>query len=511
MLKYTFKRLGSTVLVLFLASILVFFLTVHSGDPLEDLRESNDPDAPFQMEQRIYHMQLDQPWYTRYWGWLQGVLGCFRLSCDFGTNREGQDLNPILMQAAQDSLRLVFIATIASIVLGILIGILTAIRQYSLFDYSVSFIVFLFFSLPTFWAAVLAKDYLAIYFNDWMQEGAEFSGGQLLLISGVMAVAVPLIAGGSAMRRLVTGAVVGLFSAGALWYFDSAQFALYPRVGALGIILISLGLAVGLTALIAGLKNRQVLYTALTVAALSIVSYYATWNLLQDPPGGWFFLGALFVLTIVICVVIARTMGGYAKGQATSVAVLTGVLSSALILLDHFMYHWPNMMSLKPRPISTIGSHTRRFTEDDVTWWQVNLDLLTQLWIPTVILMLISLATYTRYTRSSMLEVARQDYIRTARAKGASERTVVLKHAFRNALIPLATIVAFDFAGLIGGTVVLERIFNWNGMGQLFVTALQQVDPAPVMGFMIITGFVAVLFNFFADILYAVLDPRIRV
>lgn len=497
--------------MLFLSSILVYFLTVHSGDPLEDLRESNDPDAPFQMEQRIIHMELEKPWYLRYWGWLQGVAGCFRLACDFGTNRDGQNLNPIFIQAAQDSLRLVLIATLASIILGILIGILTAIRQYSTFDYTVSFIVFLFFSLPNFWAAVLAKDYLAIQYNDWMQDGAHFSWGQILFISAVVGIGIPLVAGGPPLRRIITGIVMGLFSVGALWYFDSAQFALYPRVGALGMIILTLGLAVGLTALIAGLKNRQVLYTALTVGVLGIVSYYATWNILQDPPGGWFFLGALFVLTVVICIVIARSMGGYAKGQATTVAVLTGVLSSALILLDHFMYHWPNLMSLKPRPIATIGSHTRRFTEDDVSWWQVNLDLMTQLWLPTVILMLVSLATYTRYTRASMLEVARQDFVRTARAKGATERTVVLKHAFRNAMIPLATIVAFDFAGLIGGTVILERVFNWNGMGQLFVTGLDQVDPAPVMGFVVITGFVAVMFNFFADILYAVLDPRIRV
>ncbi|GFZ81837.1 ABC transporter permease [Nesterenkonia alkaliphila] len=511
MLKYILKRLGSTLVVLFLSSILVFFLVVHSGDPLEDLRESNDPDAPFQMEQRIHHMQLDQPWYVRYWGWLQGMLGCFRLSCDFGTNRDGQQLNPILMQAAQDSLRLVLIATIASIVLGILIGILAAIRQYSTFDYTVSFVVFFFFSLPTFWAAVLAKDYLAIHYNNWMQDGAEFTTGQIFFISLVLAIGVPLVAGGPPLRRLITGVAVGLFSAGALWYFDSTSFALSPRIGAIGLIVMALGLAVGFTALIAGLKNRQVLYTALTVALIGIVAYYATWDFLQDPPGGWFLLGALFVLTIAVCVVVARLMGGYAKGQATAVAVLTGALTSGLILLDHFMYHWPNMMSLKPRPISTIGSHSRRFTEDDVTWWQVNLDLLTQLWVPTVLMMLISLATYTRYTRASMLEVSRQDYIRTARAKGANERTVVLKHAFRNALIPLATIVAFDFAGLIGGTVIVERVFNWNGMGQLFITALQNVDPAPVMGFVVITGFVAVMFNLIADILYAVLDPRIRV
>ncbi|WP_044494167.1 ABC transporter permease [Nesterenkonia massiliensis] len=511
MLKYILKRFGSTILVLFGASVLVFFMTVHSGDPLADLRESNDPDAPYQMEQRIRVMNLDQPWYVRYWGWLRGVLGCFYGQCDFGVNREGQQMNSILAGAAQDSLRLVFIATIASIVIGILIGIMSAIRQYSLFDYSVSFIIFLFWSMPVFWVAVLAKDYLAIGYNNWMQDGGHFSWPQIFIISAVLAVAIPLVAGGDPKRRVITGVMTFAASAGALWFFDSSSFATTPRIGGIGIIILSLALAVGLTALITGLNNRNVLYTSLMVAGIGIVAYYATWGLLENPPGGWFLMLGLFALTIVVCVVLARVFGGYAKGQATAVSVITGTLISGLILLDHFMYHWPELISLKARPISTIGSHTRRFTEDDVTWWQVNLDLLTQLWVPTMVLMITSVATYTRYTRSSMLEVARQDYIRTARAKGANERSVTFKHAFRNAMIPLATIVAFDFAGLIGGTVIMEQVFNWNGMGGLFVTGLQQVDPAPVMGFVIVTGFVAVMFNFLADIAYALLDPRIRV
>ncbi|GAA3071774.1 MULTISPECIES: ABC transporter permease [Actinomycetes] len=510
MLTYILKRLGSTIIVLFGASVLVFFMVVHSGDPLSDLRESNDPDAAHQMEQRTQAMNLDQPWYIRYWWWFRGVAGCVTLSCDFGTNRDGQHLNSILANAAQDSLRLVFIATIASIVLGILIGIISAIRQYSLFDYTVSFIVFVFFSLPIFWAAVLGKEWLAIRYNNWMADGS-YSWGQMLGISVVLAIALPLIIGGEPLRRVITAGMTFVASVGALWYFDASNFAHEPRLGAVGIIVLSLGLAVGLTALLAGLGNRRVLYTALTVSGLGIVSYYATWELLAEPAGGWFLLLGLFLLTIAICLVLARTMGGYAKGQATAVAVITGMLTSGLILLDHFMYHWPSLLSLKSRPVSTIGSHTRRFTEDDVTFWQVSLDQLTQLWIPTMLLMIVSLATYTRYTRASMLEVARQDYIRTARAKGANERTVVFKHAFRNALIPLATIVAFDFAGLIGGTVIVESIFNWNGMGGVFITGLRNVDPAPVMGFVMITGFVAVIFNFIADIMYAVLDPRIRV
>ena len=121
-----------------------------------------------------------------------------------------------------------------------------------------------------------------------------------------------------------------------------------------------------------------------------------------------------------------------------------------------------------------------------------------------------SIASYTRYTRSSMLEVLGQDYIRTARAKGLPEHTVITRHAFRNAMLPLLTIIAFDFAGLIGGAVITETVFGWKGMGELFRTGLAQVDPAPVMAFFLVTGGAAVLMNMVADIMYAYVDPRIR-
>ncbi len=125
-------------------------------------------------------------------------------------------------------------------------------------------------------------------------------------------------------------------------------------------------------------------------------------------------------------------------------------------------------------------------------------------------LTLISIASYTRYTRSSMLEVMNQDYIRTARSKGLSERVVIVKHGFRNALIPITTIVAFDFAGLIGGAVITEKVFGWKGMGDMFQTGLHNVDPAPVMAFFLVTGTAAVVMNLVADLAYAALDPRIR-
>jgi len=86
-----------------------------------------------------------------------------------------------------------------------------------------------------------------------------------------------------------------------------------------------------------------------------------------------------------------------------------------------------------------------------------------------------------------------------------------MRHAFRNALIPLTTIVAFDVGGLIGGAIITETVFAWKGMGNLFNTALQQVDVNPMMGFFLVTGAVAIVFNILADLAYSALDPRIRV
>jgi peptide/nickel transport system permease protein len=138
-------------------------------------------------------------------------------------------------------------------------------------------------------------------------------------------------------------------------------------------------------------------------------------------------------------------------------------------------------------------------------------DTFSHLILPTMALMLISLATYTRYSRSSMLEVLNQDYIRTARSKGLTERTVVIRHGLRNALIPLATVVALDVGALLGGAVITETVFEWDAMGRLFIDGLRGLDPSPVMAFFVVIGVMAIMFNLIADLLYAVLDPRIRI
>jgi peptide/nickel transport system permease protein len=109
-----------------------------------------------------------------------------------------------------------------------------------------------------------------------------------------------------------------------------------------------------------------------------------------------------------------------------------------------------------------------------------------------------------------MLEVLKQDYVRTARAKGLRERVVVVKHALRNALIPLITIIVYTIPNIFGGALITETIFNYKGIGWLFIQALGQRDWAIVTAFLLINSFLIVLANLLADILYTVVDPRIR-
>jgi peptide/nickel transport system permease protein len=137
-------------------------------------------------------------------------------------------------------------------------------------------------------------------------------------------------------------------------------------------------------------------------------------------------------------------------------------------------------------------------------------DMAKHLILPVGIATFGSLAGLSRYMRSTMLEVIRQDYITTARAKGLSERVVIYRHALRNALLPVVTLLGFSLPGLIGGSVIFETIFAIPGMGQLFYTGVMSRDYPLVMGILVIGAFLTLIGNLLADICYSFADPRIR-
>src|SRR5439155_9308034 len=155
----------------------------------------------------------------------------------------------------------------------------------------------------------------------------------------------------------------------------------------------------------------------------------------------------------------------------------------------------------------TIGAESPNLTGSLVHVWS---DRFGHLILPAMSLILIQIASWSRYQRASMLEVLNADYVRTARAKGLPPAKVIVRHALRNALIPVVTLVAIDFGLLLSGAVITEKVFAWSGMGQLLLTALSRQDINVVQAWLLVSATMVVVFNLLADILYGYLDPRIR-
>lgn len=146
----------------------------------------------------------------------------------------------------------------------------------------------------------------------------------------------------------------------------------------------------------------------------------------------------------------------------------------------------------------------------DLTEGRTFLGLLKHLLLPALVLSVVSVAGYTRYVRAAMLEVMREDYVRTARAKGLREGRVIRQHAFRNAAIPVVTVATMNIPLIFSGALVTEQVFAWPGMGRLFVNHAARADYPVLMGLVMAVAGLVVFFNIIADVLYAYLDPRIR-
>ena len=142
--------------------------------------------------------------------------------------------------------------------------------------------------------------------------------------------------------------------------------------------------------------------------------------------------------------------------------------------------------------------------------WDMFTNVVGHLVLPAITLAFNQTAIIIRMMRSSMLEVLGAEYVKAARSKGLPEKVVIKKHARRNALIPTATVVGLSFGGLLGGAVLTETIFNWNGLGQWSAQQALNLDTAGVMGFTLLTAVIYVLANLIVDIMYAYLDPRVR-
>jgi peptide/nickel transport system permease protein len=321
MFVYIARRMLISIPVLFAVSVVVFFGISAVGDPLGELRLTPEVSQET-IDNIIERRHLDRPLAVQYGYWLKSAVGD-----KFGTTISGRPIWPDLRRSIWFTLQLVVAAEVIALVLGIGLGVVSAKRQYSIFDYATTTISFLGYSTPIFWFALILQ---VLATNLWQSTG------------------------------------VRLF------------------------------------------------YTA----GLSSI----------DPGTGLTFL----------------------------------------------------------------------------------VDRLQHLALPIIALSYLSIALYSRYMRSSMLEVINSDYVRTARAKGVKEAVVTRKHTLRNALIPIVTLAALNFSSVFSGAIVTETVFAIPGMGVFFLTSLYSREVYSVMAFLMVTSIFVVIGNLVADIMYSYLDPRIR-
>lgn len=238
----------------------------------------------------------------------------------------------------------------------------------------------------------------------------------------------------------------------------------------------------------------------------------------------------LALSAVVISVVVGLPLGILSAvrnnrpvDHAARIVALTGISTPVYwfgfilqLIFFYYFFQWglPNLPN--QGAVSLSAPHVTSYTGIPIldgllnANWSYAWDAFIHVILPSITLAFASLGALTRLVRASMLEVLRQDYITLARSKGLSERIVIFRHALRNALIPALTVAGLLFAGLLGGAVITETVFNWPGVGYLSVQAVLQGDSNFVMLYTLVTALIVVVANLVVDVLYAVVDPRIR-
>ena len=333
MLAYIARRLGVTVVILFGSSYLLYNLAAISGDPLEALRTSREPNVQQQIRNLTRDLNLDVPPPLRYFIWLRGILGVFSGDIDFGKARTGQDVGELIWLAIPTTIRLVLGATILAIVLGITIGIITALRQYSRFDYSMTFVSFLLFSLPIFWVAVLLKEYLAIQFNNFLGDPV-IAPNWLIGMSIFSGIFWSAVISGDRRRVFTIFGVVSVSTAVLLQILSATRWFANPGLGPIVLFLLSVGVAFGITHLSVGISNKVALRASLTMAVLTLVLYY---------PNQWLFdvqnkklVYTLMIITLfVVSAAVPYFMTRIDRGPIIRTSMIAAFLMGLLLSLIH--------------------------------------------------------------------------------------------------------------------------------------------------------------------------------
>jgi len=510
MLAYILRRIGISLMILFGSSFLVYNLAAYASDPLEELRFSTDDSAKQQIAALTRDLNLDLAPPLRYFLWLRGVLGIFTGQFDLGMTRSASTVQSQLAYAIPVTLRLVLVATITALVIGLALGIMSALRQYSRFDYSMTFFAFLLYSLPIFWVAVLLKEFMAIQFNNFL-ENPIISLNWIIGASLFAGIFWSALLGGNRRRFWSVFASAAAVNAIILFLINFTDWFKDPGLGPIVIFVLTVSAALLLSQLSPDTTARAIRKATLIMSFLALLWYY---------PAQWFLntnFSSITLFGLAVGVAITGAVVGHFcsktdRSPVIRAATFIGLVGGGLILVDRLLQSWvPYVTSdaVNGRPIPTFGQRKSELVTDDV--WLNNLDIVTHLALPTLALILISLAGWIRYSRGALLEVLNQDYIRTARSKGLSERTVITRHAFRNMMLPLSSLFVGEMVGLVSGAVITERVFGWQGMGTLGIQAINGDDLNLLMGVNLLLSILVIGGNLAADLVYSVLDPRIRI
>jgi peptide/nickel transport system permease protein len=335
MLAFIGRRIAISFLILFGSSFLVYNMEAIAGDPLASLAESSARNKAYLISRLTAQLQLDVPPPARYFIWLKGVFGIFIGHLDFGKTRAGGSVLELIGAAVPVTLRLVTAATVLAIVLGIAIGVLSAIRQYSRLDYSMTFVSFLFFSLPVFWIAVLLKQYFAIGFNDFLASG-QVTTPFMIGIPLVLGLIIAGFIGGERRRFWISYglAAVGLFLL--LLLLNWMNWFQSPGLGIVLVFLFSAGAGIVIAGLNMGFEHKTARKAALSVAVLGAVFYYP-FNLI---PGEFLNLGLVVLLGLISIAIGIFAAGAWAKEDRSAlrrIGGLTAFFTGLIMILDKLM------------------------------------------------------------------------------------------------------------------------------------------------------------------------------
>lgn len=469
---YVLRRLLLAVPVLLGVTLLTFGIAWQANEGHMERAYLTEKTTPEQRARIVEQYGFDEPPHIQYLNYLKrlatGDLGFSRVESD-------RPVLEVFREYLPATIEITLAAMVVAVVVGVAVGTITAVRKDSPVDHVTRFLALAGVSVPIFWLGLILKFALATSFpkeifgtSPWPVKGVVL--GVVLLVP----VAIGLfVAEGLGLREIRGPRLAGHLAGAALlvggfWLLDWDFLAIL----ALAVLGTGYGAAVALKAT----RRRHLPARA--------------WPLVA---GGAFLLG----------------FGIAAAGYGT-----TGVTTAFDLIPD-----LPLGGRFDNALIANAGEHpsltdgpTRILVVDTLLArdWIAFQDVVRHLVLPGITLGYASLAVIARMMRASMLEVLSLDFVRTARAKGLPEAQVVGRHARRNALIPIATVVGLTFGGLLSGAVLTETIFQWPGLGRWSTRAIVAFDTTSIISFTLLVVLIYLVANFIVDILYSVIDPRVR-